>query len=382
MIFRPPLIDLWPFPEIPGPKDWIAGLAHMLADAQTFFMKTSMYMLLHYATPSLKVIQSDWFAYIQGQWLSLAINLMSFVIVIVHLLILLRPSADHVKSLTKTYMSMIIVALEVRLFYPVYGLLAWGSTQASDGIIKLMTDQTDKDSLLDEIIKITSFTNVLALFGSSLVGIVVQFFVMITCVGIFIWTLVTLVYWPISVALRPISKLTEKLYHFANGILAMAFIAPPVMIFWLCTVVWSTHVDGNFMPGNEGLVAFFMELIASFMVIVTPFAIVFGAYKVSSEVTGKIESTVQGSVNVSASEPLTVREAADSNREDRSSFLKEAGTAALVATIDDKEGEPISRRLADIAATAATASGHPEVAIGFELVKRSISDQPKKGDDA
>jgi hypothetical protein len=125
-------------------------------------------------------------------------------------------------------------------------------------------------------------------------------------------------------------------------------------------------------------VGFITQQVTAIFACATPFLILYGAYKVSSSVTGRLESKVEGSVNISANQPLTVKEAQQEVEESHNSFLREIVPAAAVATMDDKKGEPIARRLTDVAATAAMASGHPEAAMAANFVKGRMSDQPKE----
>jgi hypothetical protein len=378
MFIKPPLIDLWPFPDIPGPKDWLESLAHMLADGATGLTKQSIGMLLNYATPSLKAVQSDWFSFVQGRWLGSALNLMTVVIVLVHLLILLRPSTDHARSVTRTYTSVLLLLVEVRLFYPIYGFAITISRSAGEFVITATTRSDSKESLLAEMLKVLTPQNILGLLGSSFVGIIVQFVVAMICMALYAATLGALVLWPWTVCLRPLSNLTEKAFHFMNGVLAMGFFSPPIMIFWLCAGVWATEAADGFAGGSQYLVGFITQQVTAIFACATPFLILYGAYKVSSSVTGRLESKVEGSVNISANQPLTVKEAQQEVEESHNSFLREIVPAAAVATMDDKKGEPIARRLTDVAATAAMASGHPEAAMAANFVKGRMSDQPKE----
>jgi len=376
-----PMIDLWPFPDIPGPSDWVEAIAGMFFDSQTGMLKFAIKLLFTTAPPPPGVVESDWFSYLLGSWTNVGINLLSLVILLTYTVLLLRLGKDFGRTNVKLFGSIIGMALFIRGYYPVYATFYKLSHEVSVAISEYFTEG-GKDSLIDQLTSLASPGDVIGQLVGFFIAWLITLAVAACSIGLFVLTLVVSLVYPVFLVLRPVHRFFESVWHWLNSVIVTVFVSPPLMVLSLSVCVYGINKSENVLPTGESYVGVVSEIVALLFCTATPLLILWLAHKRSVEVFGRLDSAIEGAVDIRSSEPLTVREAENRISESHGSVIREIGTATLVASIDDKPGEPMSRRLADIAATVATSTGHLEVAAVAQAAKSRIPDQPQKGGGA
>ena len=372
-------IDLWPG-DLPGPKQWFSAIADMFLDSQVAMLKAAIELLFATAPAPPGVVQSDWFSYLLGSWTDLGISLLTLTLVIVHVVLMFRLGKYAGRSYVKLAGSIIGLALFIRLYFPAYAGAYKLSRRLSRSIIEQTTDGGDQDTLVESLLGLAGPGDIIG----KLIGFVLSWFTALglaaTSFILFIMIMAASLLYPAALVCRSLHRSIDTFWHLLNASIVTVFVSPPFMILILCIGLFGikagekiTLVGGNYI----GLVG---QLVAQVMCMATPFIVFFVVFKNSKEMWGTFEGSVEGAVSIRNSVPLTTREAENHVRETHTSLIRDVAVPAAVATIDDKKGEPMSRRLADVVATMGASSGHMEVAAVAEFVKASIPDQPANPD--
>jgi len=365
----------WPWPDIPGPKDWLDAFADMVFDFHVKVLNFAIDLIMSTAPPPLAIVESDWFGYLLGSWLGFGLSLLTLMIVLVHLILLVRLGDDRRRTYPKMLTSVLGMILFVRLYFPAYALLYKLSRGLSHAISDKLAGEGDQ-SIADQIESSVSLIGGFGkLFGSGL-ALLILVFVAVAAVGLVISLLGFSLLYPVLLVLRPVSKGFNRAWHLANAALATVFLAPPLMVFWVGLTVWViNHSEDNF-PESSGTLGMATELLALILCVATPAVIMWLSYNWSTEVIGKVDTAFDNALDFRSSDVLSVKEAEDRVSSNHGASIKEAAVAGVVASIDDKPGEPMSVRVLDMASTAAMATGHPVVAGASEVAKVKFRDRP------
>jgi hypothetical protein len=370
--------DIWPFPDIPGPSDWVKAIAGMFFDSQIGMLKFAIKLLFSTAPPPPGVVESDWFSYLLGSWTDLGINLLSLSILLTYAVLLLRLGKDFGSKNVKLFGSIVGMAVFIRGYYPLYA----GAYKLSHGLSVAISDYftgDGKDSLIDQLTSLVSPDDVIGQLVGFLIAWVITLVVAVDSLWLFVLMLVASLVYPVFLILRPVHRFFENVWHWLNAGIVSVFVSPPLMVLTLSICVAGISKSKDVFPAGNSYVGITCEIVALGLCAAIPALILWLAHKRSVEVWGRLDSAIEGAVDIRSNEPLTVREAENRITESHNSVIREVGTATFVASIDDKPGEPMSRRLADIAGTVAAATGHLEVAAMAQVVKSRIPDQPKEG---
>ncbi len=363
---------IWGFPDIPSPSDLIENLGDLIVNANTYILELVVQMILYVATPSSDLIESDAFAYLLGSWLSTGQNLFSFVVIIVGIVIALRFNSNNSKRYSRLITTAVLIAFAIRLFYPAYAALYELSREVSAFVQETVGEGGSNADFVDALASTSTVPNIVLNLMAAFFIVIGAILLGIVSLGIFLTGLSGILWWPVTLALRPLGGPFVLAFNVANGMIATAIISPPIMVFWLSMSIRATREMNDILPTASGIIGMFALLLAVLLAAVTPIAVFFIGFSVSKNVQGKVDASIAGSVDITASQPLSVQEATANVEQDQSSFLKEAATSAAIATIDDRPGESAGYRLADIAATTAASTGHPGFAVAAQVVKRSL----------
>lgn len=382
------MIDLWPFPDIPGPVDWFKSLAGMFFDSQIGMLKFSLSLVFGISKATQTVLQSPWFSYRFDSWSSLGVDLFSLSIVVLGFFVLMRFGRDLAKHGTRLFSSLILLAVYVRLFYPAVGWLYKLQQQTTAAILQHFSGDSTSDPLTT-ITHITSPTDVVGMFIGAIIGWLIAFVLVTVSVYLFLLTIGVSLLNPVIIAIRPMGSeygFFAKLFHWANAAFITVAVSPILMAFWLGLGIAAIQHAQNLFPVGSSYVGIVVEDVILLLCIATPLFIGWAAYKGSIGVFGVTESMMRAGVDLRSAPPLTFREAQDRIANSRSSFLTRAATTAVVASIDDRPKEPITHKALDFASKYALRAGKPEVAAVAEVLKRrmenSAASKAKKGGTA
>lgn len=372
------MIDLWPFPHIPGPSDWVKSIASMFFGSQIGLLKFSMSLISGTSKATETVLQSDWFSYRLGGWTNLGLDLFPLVVICVTTFVLLRYRTHSASNTARLIRAIIVQLVFVRLYYPVVGFVYDTQQKAYLGVAHHFAGTNNFESLVDKLTTLANPVDVISMFFGSFLGWVLGLCVATTSVSLFVTTLGLSLLYPIIAALSPIGSINgffARMFHLANAALVAIALAPLLMIFWIALGIEGITQAQKLFPTGSGTIGLVLECVVLLLCIVTPITLLWLGYHTSLEVFGRTDSKIRDAIDLNPTKPLTTREALDRPDHNHRSLLRQAATTAVVSSLDDKPKEPLSRRLADMVAMGAMAIGQPEVAAAAKVVSRTLPEQ-------
>jgi hypothetical protein len=375
-----PLIDLWPFPNIPGPSDWFKSLAGMFFDSQIGMLKFAMSLIFGTSKATQQVLESDWFSYRLGGWTNLGLDLFPLAVICVTAFVIIRYRAHSPNHAARLIRALIVLALFVRLYYPAVGFI-YQAQQETYAVIAQHFAGGDLNNLVDDLAKLANPLDVVGMFFGAIIGWFIALFLVTVSLYLFVATLGVSLLYPVIVALSPIGSINgffARVFHWSNAMLMTVIFSPILMIFWLAVAIGGTAQARDWFPVGSSYIGIGLEDVALLLCIATPIAIMWLSYHGSLEVFGQMDSRLRNAVDIRSSAPLSVREAEDRPDHNHRSMLRQAVTVAAVSSLDDQPKQPMSQRLADMAAMGAMAVGQPEAAavakaVGGQLQRKQAA---------
>lgn len=361
---------------MPNPLDpatWVAGLVggfvNLFYGAYTNLIEQIIQLLFMTALPSPDKIATSWAVIGMGATYGAAIQILNWVTVLVGLYVLIRIRKDHGLTLGRIVWSTFGLLVLGGAFFPVYGMaysLSQGFVQALLNVATGSTHATT--SSLTAIVKVVfpddPFWKLVTVALADVFG-AITFIEALALQGILI---VTLVFYPLGIALRPLKGPAIGLFNLMNAALVTVVFSPPIMgIGFVVPVLVHNLVPGGTLPLASAVVT----VIGGIFAAVTPLVLAVMTYRQSREIFGTVDATIGGKLDISSMPPVTLKDVQQSVQEThRASWLRtgmEIGTGLVgLADIADDEslfGTPKEALQTTLKATGliATASGHPEV---------------------
>jgi hypothetical protein len=347
-------------------------MADWLDEHRINALKKVIELLAHHSHPTIGMITSDWFGFLVGSWFGLARQLLVITVMAIFLMVTLRPMSDHGRNISKVMTSFVGLFIFAQVFYPLYRFAAGLSEAVSRALIEGLVLKGEKGDVADKLSALTMPGDISGKIAALAVSIPFFLALWAIALGLNISVIGFASIYPLAIVSRPF-HLGERLYHMANGMIVVGLSSGPIMTFWLCIGYWLGGQLVLQIPGYQTSIQVGIQIASSLLAIASPMVLFLGVYKTSKEVWGKVDSAMRGAMSISGSTPLTVHMANQEIQDDRKSgFAKEVISSAVTASMDDKRGEPVSRRLLDIAGTAATATGYPVAAIAFQAAKARV----------
>jgi hypothetical protein len=374
------MIDLWPFPNIPGPVDWFKSLAGMFFDSQIGMLKFSLSLVFGISKATQTLLQSQWFSYRFDSWSSVGVDLFSLSIVALGLFVLMRFGKDSAKHGTRLITSLIKLSVYTRLFFPVVGGLYNFQQRASFAILQHFNGNSTSDPLTT-LTHINSPTDVVGMFIGAIIGWLIAFVLVTVSVYLFLITIGVSLLNPIIIAIRPMGNeigFFAKLFHWANAAFITVAASPIIMAFWLGVGISAIQHSQDFFPVGSSYVGIVVEDVILLLCIATPLFIMWASYKSSIGVFGVTESMMRAGIDIRSAPPISFREAQERVTNSRSSFITRAASTLAVATIDDRPKEPLTHKALDFASKYALRAGKPEIAAVTEVIKRQMQKSAPK----
>lgn len=372
---------------LPDPRDWVfdqvfemfAAIGEAFADAYKALLLETIKLLIKISLPSQNVIQGEWFSTALGGTFGLASRVMTLIAIIIALWVALTVTRNHGKRLSKLISTMFLLALMVPLFYPVYALLADFSRGLSLGALNLAKGTSDGGTdVAEQLANVALPANPIGMAFVAFVGMVISAIMVVQVFALNIWMLLILLFYPLSIALRPVHKVFNDIFNALNsGILTVLF-SVPVMSFCLVFVV----IGIEYVPGgNTSTGAVVMTIIGGLAAILTPFVLAVFLYHKSSEIFGATDAAMSGALDINSMPPMTKDDMRDSVDDNHGSALGAFATTVVPGIIGgqilggDNLMDEVKRYGADAAATAATVAGHPYIAAGVKAAQAYANDR-------
>jgi hypothetical protein len=363
--------------------DWVTDWAVSLADSLTKARVDVIQNLLKTSLPSLQELRNGWFMTGLGGTFGLANLLVTFVAVAVAFTMILSPLKDHSLRINRTVTSLIYTSIFGFVFFRLYAL-AFDLTQAGgQGLINLAFSK--ETTSLNEAAELLTRTFLPAdpwikVFVAG-IGFVLTYLAYIVAYLNVLMIYVLGVFYILVLALRPLGKTFNSLFHVFNAGLATTLVTPLIMTFGLMLPV----ATERFIPfGSTGVGAGLSMIIGSLMALFGPLLFAMWVFKKSNEVFGAIDASISGRIDIGSMPNVTTEQMSDSVRGSAlgafgSTFATGVATANLGKS-DDMMGD-ITKLAIEAGGTAAAAAGHPWVAAAASAVDTTIT-REKRAHDA
>ena len=337
-------------------RDWYATMLVWLVD-----------LITNVSTPTPEMLVSDFFSLALGGTYGLARTLVALIAVIIAFVIILSPTARHGVKIQRVFTTVIMVVILGWVFYPIYTLL-YGLSRAGVEAAKALV-MTDGESVFDAVMRLFSVVNVVDAFNTILsTGIsgVIGIFLAITAVGLFVTTIIVMIFYPLAIAIRPLGKFGNTIFNLFNAAILTTLLSPSIMAFLFMAPLYAQ----KYMSGVAVVTAPFFAFVGSAGALLAPYVIFFLAFRKSSEVFGRLDDA-SGRLDINSMPPVSVDEIKNDV-----SVTNNMNTSAIIAdTLSDSllygNGggnlfDDIVKKGVDLGATATTAAGHPYIGVALK----------------
>jgi hypothetical protein len=368
------------------PTSWFPALLNVLANelANAYAELLVNIITLHttVALPTIETLKNKWFLLGIGSTYGLATQVMSFVAIVIALYLIIKVRSNNGILIARAASNFVLLAIFAVLFYPVYSLLVNFAKSATQALYNLATgtENATAKMVVDMVSESVMPDNT---FGKMVTALLASAFGGITLIEAFslrILLYAILLFYPLLIVLRPVSQFARTAFNVSNGGIVTIVLAGPIMgLGFLFPALIGKNVPGGDLP----IATFVFTIIGGLFAMVTPFILMWWTYNRSSEVFGKLDTTVGGGIDIQTMPPMTMDDMQkDLDETNNISFTQVATGAALTALATDDDIYGNMKQIAiDSASSAAVVSGHPYVAAGIKLAdhtmkKMSESDSP------
>lgn len=291
-------------------SDAISWLADQLRQAYGELVLLVMRLLRNSSLPSNKLIQSDWYSLQLGGTYGLAIRLFELSTVLIGLLVVISPLRNHGRKIGRLTTTIPIMVTFGYLFYPAYSMFLNFSHSMSDAIISYMQTTTHQKFVLSgkwAWLQVPTPGNDWAAIGTSMMGGGFGAIILLESAALLIFTLGIILFYPITIALRPLSQKTDQLFHLFNSGLMTVFLSPPIMILFYGLPL----LGSRFLPQagvTSVAIIVLLTLIGGVGALVTPPLLAWWLIRQSQEMFGTVEAGVSGTVDINSMPTVTTEE--------------------------------------------------------------------------
>lgn len=360
-----------------NPNNWVPALLKVLADqfalAYGELLISLIMLLTTVALPTLDTLKNEWFKLGIGSTYGLATQLMSFVAIVVSLYLLIKVRNNNGVLISRLATNFLLIAIFAALFYPVYSLLYSLTQGITQALFNLATGTENADA--KQVVELVSGSvmpeNV---FGKMATAALASAFGGITLIEAFalrILLYLLLLFYPLTIVLRTVFKIARTAFNVFNaGIVTIALSGPIMGLGFLAPALIGKNVPGGDLP----VATFVFTIIGGLFAMVTPFILMWWTYSKSSEVFGRLDTTVSGGVDVHSMPPMTMDDMQKDIDDTNGASIKHVivGSALGASMADDDIYRDMKKVAIDTAATVATVSGHPYVAAGIKIADTAI----------
>jgi len=338
-------------------REWYAVLLQSIVD-----------LVSTVSIPTPEMLVNDFFSLALGGTYGLARLLVALVAVVVAFIIIITPTVRHGVKIQRALTSLLMVILMGWLFYPLYSLgynLSRGAVEGAKALVKTEGDETPYDTVIRQFDVVNLADSISTIVATGISG-VFGIFLIGTAVGLYVTTIMVLIFYPLAIAVRPLGAFGNTVFNLFNAAILTTLISPPIMVFTFMAPL----LTQKYMPIAALLASPFFAIIGSLAALITPYVVFFLAFKKSSEVFGRLDDA-SGRFDVGEMPPVTV----DQVKEDVK-VTNNMSTTAMVADVmtdsllyGGSKGDLFDDMLkkgVDLAATATTAAGHPYIGVGLK----------------
>jgi hypothetical protein len=361
-----------------GPVDWFTDIANSISGSLMNARLEIVKNLVKTSLPSVEELRNSWFLTALGGTYGLANLLVTTVVIIVGFTMIVTPTRNHSVRISRTFTSMIYVAVFGLVFFRVYSL-AYNLVQAlTQGLINMALGKETASyneavnliatSTLPGDVWLKLLVSALAWFLSYMVYIVAYInVIMVFLIGIF---------YIIPLVLRPLHEKLNSLFHLFNSGLITTLVTPMIIVIGLML----PFVTEKYLPfGATSVGSGIAIIVGTVIALFGPVLFAMWAFGKSHEIFGAVDSNIAGSVNIN-SMPTVRTEMDQSVRESATkSFVTTFGVGAATANLsqsDNLTGDLRSLAV-EAGAAAATASGYPLVGAALSAVDTTLTKEKR-----
>lgn len=354
--------------------EWLAAMGMSLSEAYTELLALTVRLLLETGVISVDQMQGSNFEVLLGGTLGFASYVMVTIAVAVALAIVLSPLKNHGTKISHLGSSMVIILLFAPLFYPLYSVANSFARGFGEGLLNLAMSNEPTDSVINRLVDVALPLNDIGIVILAFVGMIISGLVVGELYMFNVWLVFLLIFYPLVVAARPISKTANKIFHACNSGIVVILFVPTIMTFGLIFPIMAIR----YLPGGNAAVAgFIFTVLGGVFALAAPLYLLIVGYRASSEVFGSIDSSVTGAVDINKMPPVTVKEMDQSVDDSHGSALKPfaagVGTVLVASALSNNntmdEIKSQAGTMANLASTALASSGHPVAALGAKAIQ-------------
>jgi hypothetical protein len=371
------------------PFDWISSIATMVDNWYSGLLIQVAQFLLQIAVPTKEEIFSSFFSLGLGGSLGLASKLMVLLLIVVMLISIATPLRHHGEKIGRVLTSMLLLALFGYVFFPLYSLMYDLSQGLLQAVINLITGTNNSslsqiNTLFEGSVDVDVITK---LISSGLAG-VFALIAGLEAITLRLLLIFVLMFYPITIVVRGFGAVGRTIFNAANSAIITVIFSPPIMGFFFVLPLLSK----NLIPGGSfPFLTVALAIVGGVMASAVPIVLAFMVFKKSSEVFGRIDSTVGGSLDINNMPPVSL----DQVNKD----IDDVHSSPFRTAIEDVIGDGVMHgdlftdmkaTLVNLTASSAAAAGHPEIGLavktGDALITKvsnkhvQISDPPTGGD--
>lgn len=355
--------------------NWLAGLFDLL---KIEIAKT----ILDVSLPTVEDIKSQGVMIGLGSTYGLSTRMMNVVAIAVGLFVILTIRRRHGETISRLVTSMTWIALFAVGLYPVLGLATELLTKLNLGAISTAagTEVSDASQFVDVVSNIPVLGNSAAKLIVSLVGVIEACFALLNSYAYYYAIIVIVIAYPLLLALRPLHKWLDVLFHAINSLLVICLTTPTIMVIGLMFPFWTRGLP----LGGTTVAQAVATIIGGFIAGFVPPYLAWKVFMLSREVFGTVEAGISGAIDVNSMPETNPSEMARSTDEAHGSafgpFAKTAAVGAATADLPNSRDVLGDLRKITIEAVSvgAAATGHGAVAAGLQAVDTTLDKEHRK----
>lgn len=344
--------------------------------------------ILEVALPTVQDIKSQGVMVGLGSTYGLATRLMNVVAIAVGLFVVLTIRRRHGDTISRLATSMLWIAIFAAALFPVFGILTQLARAVALGVINVASGSEVSD--VNEVVELVKDLALPLDSGGKLVvsagGVVLGLVALLNSYAYYYTVIVIVIIYPLVVALRPLHKWIDVMFHGLNSLFVVCLLTPSIMAAGLMFPFWVRNAPLGDTATAQGVTTIIGGLIAAILPIVLAWAI----FRMSREVFGKVESDVSGAVDVNSMPETSSSEMAKSTDDAHASpigaFAKTAGLGALTGDLGNSRDfwgdvRKIGVEAASVAAAAGTGGVSTTVAAALQTVDTTLDKEHRKREE-
>ena len=342
----------------------VDAIIEAINDKYLWLLESTIRLIGNIGMPPAEMFKEGPVSVLFGGTYGLAMNIMRFILIVSALILLINTARQRRSEVGgRVLTSLVGLVLFSFLFYPLYGFLDSLARTGAESVIELVSQSAGSDELSDLVVPDDLF----GAFLTAGIGTIVMFFVLLEAASMWIGTIILVVWYPMSVALRPFGRFglvqfnvcTALLFTIPLSLIMMSF-ALSFGVFAVNLVEDTTAVEA--VPGATTLIAVICTIVGGIAAAYIPYALFKAAYAKSSQVFGNVESRLQSGIDVMSMPTVSTKEAHQSQTRNRFAMMSFMGGVGAQAVLSDRPtGQEMKSQLLDRASMAAKAAPDPRV---------------------